>query len=107
MNRPAKSPSSQVVNGFASIIFATVCAFAVARLIADLKTGQTISAAIIVGDRIVVDKSSSPRAYWINTALYMTGAVVGFIVSINLLLEVVSEHRRKAVERKRRGDNVH
>jgi hypothetical protein len=102
IERPFPSRSSQIVNGFAGVSFLAICIFAAVWLIDDLKTGKTFSPAIIVGERTLVDRASSPRAFWVDTGLYLSGACVGMIVSVSVLFEVLAQHKRKATALRKR-----
>jgi hypothetical protein len=63
---------------------------------------------VVLGDKTVVGRNSSPSAYWRSMGLFGLSSVGGPIVGVLQLFEIVAEHRRKVADRKNRhGADVH
>ncbi len=100
INRPIRSTTSQVIAIFAMLTLFVFCIYGVTFLVGELKTGQTYSPMIVFGDSSIVNRSSSPKAYWADLGLYSFGFFWGIVAAILGLREVAIEHKRKIAWRK-------
>lgn len=104
VNRPIRSTVSQgiciclALNAF--VFGAVVGAYAVCN---GLTTGRVYSLAVVIGDSTMVERSSSPETYWTTIGLYIFGCAAGIVLTIGILREVVTEHKRKVAAQKKNG----
>jgi hypothetical protein len=100
-NHPTPTASSQFV-GVLCALTALLIGFGVGSIIPDeLKTGQTYSIAVIVGDGAKVHMSDSPFMYWLNIGWQGLAVILAGVLAIITFREVFQDHRRRVAAKKK------
>jgi len=101
--RPIRSTTSQAIVICAILTLAMVSVKGLSILIEELRTGHTYSPALFFGDRAMVFKNISPKAYWVDMSFYVFSLLGLFVVIVFAGRDVIIEHKRKVASRKSQG----